>query len=473
MPAPNPEPLLHDTHRYAGRFTTSVTSDDLEYREIPIFPYPRFALPTLSLDIPEYVLPEINDSSVPIDIRNIFSNAITKLRGEYHQAFERAIQDSPYPSAITQLAGLLQSLFREQTIPDVMSLYTKTKQARADHIAQVHESYRLAEERARPQFNANHTPLLLTIYAHYTPYPSTAERFAIAEYTQMSERQIEVWFQNHRRVQKKAGFPPSRARGPSGCVEALLASLPSSSYSQPTPEPERHPDEDPDKKYLSMTRPAFPGPPSSDLIPVPSPPPDPKGKGKGKEIPPSFLRPVPYPAHSFRFDVPWPRVASPPTTTTKPPPPTMDALTELFAHMNVHSPPQDHEGEAATGRVEELELELARADGPLERGVGLGGEEKEDEATELEAVFEAPAATPPDTLVFPLAPDAEHEFFLILIEPHSELGFADRGPPFPCFVIYLIFTFPFTAPWLCPRHIAARAFVPSHPSGQPSIASCG
>ncbi|KAK0456019.1 hypothetical protein EV421DRAFT_1895286 [Armillaria borealis] len=335
--------LLQTTLNIAKCVHKSVSAFDR-----PTFPYPCFALPTLSLDVPEYVLPELNDSSVPIGMRNTLSNAIAKLRREYHQAFERASQDSPQGSAVTQLAVLLQSLFREQTVPDVMSLYTKAKQARADRIAQVHESYRLAEERERPQFNANHTPLLLMIYAHHTPYPTAAERLAIAEYTHMSERQIEVWFQNHRRVQKKAGFPPSRARGPAGGVEKLLASLPSPSYSQPTPEPERHPDEDLEKKYLSLTRPAFPGPPSSDIIPVPTPYND---KGKGKEVPPSFLRPLPYPAHSFHFDVPWPRAASTTTTpTTKPPPPTIDALTEMFARMNVHSPSQDHEGEAATAR---------------------------------------------------------------------------------------------------------------------------
>ncbi len=31
------------------------------------------------------------------------------------------------------------------------------------------------------------------IYTHHTPYPTAAERIAIAEYTHMSERQIEVW----------------------------------------------------------------------------------------------------------------------------------------------------------------------------------------------------------------------------------------------------------------------------------------
>ncbi|SJL06207.1 uncharacterized protein ARMOST_09543 [Armillaria ostoyae] len=311
---------------------------------------PSFAPPHFDVKLPEDFETELQDDSVPSDLRNALANTVSQLQDRYRKAFERAHHQShsipllSQLSVVEKLGSSLQDLFLAKLLPGVMERYRKAKKVRADRIAQAR---RLAEERDRPQFNVNHTPLLLMIYAHHTPYPTAAERLAIAEYTHMSERQIEVWFQNHRRVQKKAGFPPSRVRGPVGGVEKLLASLPPPSYSQPTPEPERHPDEDPEKKYISLTRPAFPGPPSSDLIPVPTPHND---KGKGKEVPPSFLRPLPYPAHAFHFDVPWPRAASTATTATKPPPPTMDALTEMFARMNVHSPAQDREGEAATAR---------------------------------------------------------------------------------------------------------------------------
>lgn len=118
--------------------------------------------------------------------------------------------------------------------------------------------------------------------------------------------------------------------------------------------------------------------------------------------------------------------------------------------------------------MEELELELARADGPLERGMGLGGEEEDDEEGDLEAVLEAPATATPDTFLLSFAPDAELEFFVlfVLVEPSSELGFADRGTLFPCFVVYLVFSFAFTAPWLCLRHITGRRrIIAETPSG--------
>ncbi|KAK0199229.1 hypothetical protein DFS33DRAFT_1369623 [Desarmillaria ectypa] len=289
-------------------------------------------LPDLSLQIPSLVQAELDDTDIPLSLRNALADAIAQLRTRYHQAFQKAHQETmsipgPPPSSVYNLRKLLQDMFTNQALPDVLKSYRHAKETLLARRRPEEESDRLAEERERPQFNT---------------------RLAIAEYTNMSERQIEVWFQNHRRVQKKAGFPPSRVRGPSGGVERLLASLPSPSYSQPTPEPEKHPDDDPQKKYISLTRPAFPGPPSSEVIPVPTPN---NHKGKGKEVSPSFFRPLPYPANAFHFDVPWPRTAST-TPTTKPPPPTMDALTQIFARMNVHSTPQDHEfeGEAATAR---------------------------------------------------------------------------------------------------------------------------
>ncbi|KAK0233664.1 hypothetical protein IW262DRAFT_99262 [Armillaria fumosa] len=343
------EVLLEQTLSLARltQITICPINPPISWRSVP--PPPQW-----SLHIPSLVQTELNDTGIPLSLRNALADAIAQLQKRYLQAFQKAHQETmsipgpPLPG-VHNLGNLLQGMFTNQALPDVMKSYSDAKEAIFARRRAEWESRRRAEEQDRTQFNANHTPLLLIIYTHHTPYPTVAERLAIAEYTHMSERQIEVWFQNHRRVQKKAGFPPSRARGLVGGIEALLASLPSSSYSQPTPEPERHPDEDPEKKYLSLTRPAFPYPPSSDVIPVPAPPPNPKGKGK--EVLPSFLRPVPYPAHSFHFDVPWPRAAtSTAAVTTKPPPPTMDALTEMFAHMNVHSPAQDHEGEAATAR---------------------------------------------------------------------------------------------------------------------------
>ncbi|KAK0198887.1 hypothetical protein F5146DRAFT_111920 [Armillaria mellea] len=324
---------LQNTLQIAQHFTQSSY---LYFYPEPAFPIPSEFELDFDLQLPEDVKIRLSSPNISHERRRIISTTISNLQTQYRKAFERVYEQSPQRSAVPQLRALLKDMFFNRAVPDIMKRFIPMKPASWN-------------EEPRPQFNANHTPLLLMIYTHYTPYPTAAERFAVAEYTQMSERQIEVWFQNHRRIQKKAGFPPSRVRGPSGGVEALLASLPSPSYSQPTPEPERHPDEDSEKKYFSLTRPAFPGPPSSDFIPVPAPPADLKGKGKGKEVPPSFLRPVPFPAHAFHFDAPWPR-AAPSTPTPKPPAPTMDALTDLFACMNVHSPAQDSEGEAATAR---------------------------------------------------------------------------------------------------------------------------
>ncbi|KAG7452338.1 uncharacterized protein BT62DRAFT_926539 [Guyanagaster necrorhizus] len=305
--------------------------------------------PSLALQLPDDVKLELSNDRVPATLRNSLTTAVGELQAQYSLVYEQTLHQTmsvPGPRLfhLQQLGSLFQDVFATQTLPDLMGRYIRAKNTM---MSRLKDAAQRQERETRPQFNTNHTPLLLMIYTHHTPYPTAAERLAIAEYTHMSERQIEVWFQNHRRVQKKAGFPPSRTRGPSGSVERLLTSLPSPSYSQPTPEPEQHPDDDPEKKYISLTRPAFSGALSSESIPVPTPN---DYKGKGREVSPSFLRPLPYPAHAFHFQVPWPR--APPTipTTMKPTPPTMDDLTHMFARMNVHAPPQEHKGEAATAR---------------------------------------------------------------------------------------------------------------------------
>ncbi|KAK0199232.1 hypothetical protein DFS33DRAFT_1224731, partial [Desarmillaria ectypa] len=47
----------------------------------------------------------------------------------------------------------------------------------------------------------------LKAYFNYNAYPSPHDREVMAQKSMMTSRQIEVWFQNHRRVEKKAGRP--------------------------------------------------------------------------------------------------------------------------------------------------------------------------------------------------------------------------------------------------------------------------
>ncbi|KAH6916972.1 hypothetical protein BKA70DRAFT_1251060 [Coprinopsis sp. MPI-PUGE-AT-0042] len=74
-----------------------------------------------------------------------------------------------------------------------------------DQVSELRAHYRAACDHAREwssdkkaRFNAEYTPFLEK-YFQYDPFPSARDREWLAEKTVMTVRQIEVWFQNHRR----------------------------------------------------------------------------------------------------------------------------------------------------------------------------------------------------------------------------------------------------------------------------------
>ncbi|KAL0951531.1 hypothetical protein HGRIS_008215 [Hohenbuehelia grisea] len=62
---------------------------------------------------------------------------------------------------------------------------------------------------AKPAFNSDFVPFLEDFFEH-NAYPSMADRQLMARKSLMTARQIEVWFQNHRRRARKEGKPLRR-----------------------------------------------------------------------------------------------------------------------------------------------------------------------------------------------------------------------------------------------------------------------
>ncbi|KDQ31068.1 A mating type protein [Pleurotus ostreatus PC15] len=63
----------------------------------------------------------------------------------------------------------------------------------------------------KPSFNHDYVPVLEK-YFEYNAYPSAADRTLMARKSMMTDRQIEVWFQNHRNRSRKDGKPLARLR---------------------------------------------------------------------------------------------------------------------------------------------------------------------------------------------------------------------------------------------------------------------
>ncbi|TFK30890.1 hypothetical protein FA15DRAFT_662956 [Coprinopsis marcescibilis] len=88
-----------------------------------------------------------------------------------------------------------QASFHRQ-LPRIKEEFLKSYQ----HVQHVQQR----SENKRTPFNPEYTPLLEKYFEH-NAYPSPGDREWLARKTMMSFRQIEVWFQNHRRRARKEG----------------------------------------------------------------------------------------------------------------------------------------------------------------------------------------------------------------------------------------------------------------------------
>ncbi|KAK0505634.1 hypothetical protein EDD18DRAFT_1455088 [Armillaria luteobubalina] len=164
-------------------------------------------IPQLNLYLPSDVKAELDDHTTPIDMRNALSTAMSELQTDYRQIFEKAyqrtiLQPIPQMRGMQLLGDTLQKRFRTQAIPSLLKQYLADKAAllRPNEI-----------DEPKRKFNIAYIPYLKA-YFNYNAYPSPHDRQVMAQKSMMSARQIEVWFQNHRRVEKKEGRPCVRRR---------------------------------------------------------------------------------------------------------------------------------------------------------------------------------------------------------------------------------------------------------------------
>ncbi|KAK0246295.1 hypothetical protein EDD85DRAFT_803719 [Armillaria nabsnona] len=165
---------------------------------------PAGSFPSLNLDLPGEVTSELTNPTVSVELRNALSAAISDLQADYRRVFEQAYRRNirapiPQPAAMEQLKVLLQRRFTSQALPGLIKHHLEAKAALASAAV-------TSDDRPTPKFNNAYIPYLKA-YFDYNAYPSLHDREVMAQKSMMTSRQIEVWFQNHRRVEKKAGRP--------------------------------------------------------------------------------------------------------------------------------------------------------------------------------------------------------------------------------------------------------------------------
>ncbi|TFK30892.1 homeobox-domain-containing protein [Coprinopsis marcescibilis] len=187
------------------------------------FPPLQLAMPT---DFPTFLdalslSPEVRHKAalklkeIVADIRTIHLDSYNKAGHQYVELNRKnpAFSASRHLSVVDAIRSTHEASFIKQ-LAEVREEYISSYQ-------RIHQS---PTERKRTPFNQEYTPLLEKYFDH-NPYPSAGDREWLAHKTMMSTRQIEVWFQNHRRRARSEGRVVEKPKNITIPVERALEEM--------------------------------------------------------------------------------------------------------------------------------------------------------------------------------------------------------------------------------------------------------
>nr|ALT22409.1 putative homeodomain 2 protein [Flammulina velutipes] len=157
----------------------------------------------LLLNMPTHIQEEIDDQLVLEGLRDILKRSFYDLQSEYVRLYEQAhrkTMGSPtiQAAAMDGLKRVLEKRFENQALPQIFEKYLKGKEDIAISIA----AASTIPSTSTAQFNHAFIPIL-TSYFNWNPFPPAQDRKMLADKGSMTERQIEVWFQNRRALSRK------------------------------------------------------------------------------------------------------------------------------------------------------------------------------------------------------------------------------------------------------------------------------
>ncbi|KAJ3965766.1 hypothetical protein EV361DRAFT_628053 [Lentinula raphanica] len=207
------------------------------------------------------------------------SNALDRLKADYTKQFDDSCQKltqstvpqliSHVPKFIEMFRNSLQHDFANRGLPRLIDeLETFTREHRLPStFTQPH----IAPYQPPVPFNNDYTPALET-YFTYDPYPSVKDRQTIASRTGMATRQIEVWFQNHRKRAREQGIvlPDKRTSGGFGDFSGEKERMLDLFNAKPTPATTTTPSATTSRSTSSFSFTSLPSP-ASTPSPTPTP----------------------------------------------------------------------------------------------------------------------------------------------------------------------------------------------------------
>nr|AER51800.1 homeodomain 2 mating type protein [Pleurotus tuoliensis] len=210
MPFPNRETVLQDILQTCRsiKATTRAPQTKPSHPPQPPIPFSFPPIPNLTPPLHAIGLPDHISSTLV----QIFHSKCTQLQ----RATERIFHEQD----LTLLSSTNGSAIHPNNLQTcVLKLYNQNVEYFQSEIlrrAKIQcDQWRTAvtthAKPAKAAFNHDFVPVLEK-YFEYNAYPSAADRALIARKSMMTERQIEVWFQNHRNRARKDGKPLARLR---------------------------------------------------------------------------------------------------------------------------------------------------------------------------------------------------------------------------------------------------------------------
>nr|AEN14457.1 HD2 homeodomain mating-type protein Le.a2-2 [Lentinula edodes] len=208
--------ILEDAHRQ--RFGPLVNSPPSDIETSPASP--------LQLVVPQAFRAEIQKHHISAGARESLQRTLDEMVDSYSQQFDEAWHklaqttgpprlQSLLPRIVEQLRCGIQHHFEMYGLPKIIEAVKEhaEKHPRPSTPPPPTRQSSIPAYEAPVPFNNEYTPILET-YFQYDPYPTSRDRQIIAERSGMTRRQIEVWFQNHRRTARQSGITLPAKRPP-------------------------------------------------------------------------------------------------------------------------------------------------------------------------------------------------------------------------------------------------------------------
>ncbi|KAK7058394.1 hypothetical protein VNI00_002028 [Paramarasmius palmivorus] len=161
----------------------------------------------LQLEVPQSFYAEVDRLHISPQTLEQFNIEISNATRAYANTFEAncrqlltKVDDPNLKVLLPSVIEALRSSFQKNFEARVLSV--ALKQLRA------HSAYTVVPD-IQPRFNKEYIPFLEKYYV-LDAYPSIRDQEVMAEKSGMTRRQIEVWFQNRRRISRKQGIAPTR-----------------------------------------------------------------------------------------------------------------------------------------------------------------------------------------------------------------------------------------------------------------------